>query len=110
MPMRITCLRLPTPGQRPTTSIRTRGRFTWKTNRITLWAVGSFPVQNVTQGIIGGIQAQNNGRMRIGKFFLGYTNAIFCDTGIALGVRGMSGWMGFNPVKRPRELGCVFSE
>jgi len=99
------------PGPTPYYFHRSAGTiYLAKTNRITLWAVGSFPVQGVTQGIIGGIQAQNNGGglTRIGKFFLGYTNAIFCDTGIALGVRGMSGWMGFNPSNAPASSVAYF--
>jgi fibronectin-binding autotransporter adhesin len=99
------------PGPTPYYFHRSAGTiYLAKTNRITLWAVGSFPVQGVTQGIIGGIQAQNNGGGlgRVGRFFLGYTNAIFCDTGIALGVRGMSGWMGFNPSNAPASSVAYF--
>ena len=75
-----------------------------RTNRITLWAVGAHPSANqVTGGIIAGIIAQNNGGgyTRIGKLVLGQTNAIFCNSGINLGIRGFSGWIGFNPSNAP---------
>ena len=58
-----------------------------KTNIITLWAVGNHPSAGATanQGLIAGLQAQNNGGgfRRTGSFVLGYANTIFCDTGIA---------------------------
>ena len=84
-----------------------------RTNRITLWAVGAHPSANqVTGGIIAGIIAQNNGGgyTRIGKLVLGQTNAIFCNSGINLGIRGFSGWIGFNPSNAPGSSVAYFRD
>lgn len=72
-----------------------------KTNNIHLAAVGAF--QTASGGLMTGAMAQNNGGglTRTGKFVLGLTNGIFCDTGVSLAVRGFSGWLGFNPSNAP---------
>lgn len=74
-----------------------------RTNHLTLWAVGNHPSANlVTHGILAGMMAQNNGGPgRGGYIYLGQTNAIFCNTGIGLGIRASSGYMGFNPSNAP---------
>lgn len=80
-----------------------------KTNCITLWAVGTFPSEGATQGILAGIMAINNGAGTNygGSIFLGLTNGIFCDTGIGLGLRGISGFIGFN-TNNPAGISSVY--
>jgi autotransporter-associated beta strand protein len=74
-----------------------------KTNNITLWAVGTFPNEGATQGLLMGIIAQNNGGglYRIPRILLGLTNSIYCDTGLGLGLRGCGGYIGFNTNNAP---------
>jgi fibronectin-binding autotransporter adhesin len=77
-----------------------------KTNKIVLWSVGNAPSggpSTGTPGIMLGWTAQNNagGLGRVGALYLGITNEIYCTTGIGVGGRNSSGWMGFNPSNAP---------
>jgi autotransporter-associated beta strand protein len=74
-----------------------------RTNTIVLLATGTFPSENATHGIWEGLMAQNNGAgtNHQGSILLGRTNGIYCDTGIGLGLRGVSGFIGFNTNNPP---------
>lgn len=76
-----------------------------KTNILRLWAVGNHPSGGTSAngGLLTGILAQNNGGglARLGRFYLGTTNEIYCNSGLTLAVRGCSGWLGFNPSNTP---------
>jgi autotransporter-associated beta strand protein len=94
------------PGPAPFFYNRPNGTlYLAKTNRIVLWAAGNHQSASlVNQGILAGMLAQNNGGptpTRMGRIYLGLTNAIFCNTGIGLGIRTCSGWLGFNPSNAP---------
>jgi len=84
-----------------------------KTNIIRLAAVGGHAsASQVTGGFVTGIMAQNNGggTTRLGRFFLGLTNSIYCNTGLELGIRGFSGWLGFNPSNAPGTSAALFRD
>jgi autotransporter-associated beta strand protein len=84
-----------------------------KTNTLKLWAVANAPSGTaINQGILAGMTAQNNagGLGRVGKVVLGYTNAIFCNTGIGIGIRNSSGWLGFNYSNAPATSVAYFRD
>lgn len=84
-----------------------------KTNVITLSAAGNHQsVSQANQGIMAGLLAQNNGGTlrRLGRLYLGETNAIYCNTGIGLGIRAGAGWIGFNPSNAPGTSSAVFRD
>jgi len=84
-----------------------------KTNVITLSAAGNHQsASQANQGIMAGLLAQNNGGTlrRLGKLYLGETNAIYCNTGIGLGIRAGAGWIGFNPSNAPGTSSAVFRD
>lgn len=81
-----------------------------RTNNLRLWAVGNHPSAggNANGGLLTGISAQNGDSSRFGRYILGYTNVILCNSGITFGSRGFGGWLGFNSSNAPGESYAYF--
>jgi autotransporter-associated beta strand protein len=83
-----------------------------RTNTLVLWSVGTFPSEGTAGGNAGiwaGLIAQNNGSgtNHVSYIHLGLTNGIYCDTGIGLGIRGVSGAIDFN-TNNPAGVSSVY--
>ena len=102
------------PGSTPFYFHRAAGTlYLAKTNELTLWAQGNAPSgAAINQGLLAGMIALNNGSplTRVGRVYLGLTNAIFCDTGLGVGIRNSSGWLGFNPLNLPGDSAAFFRD